>query len=168
MVQDYFVKLQKQEDFIKQKEEEEKLKQVKGSKAAAPKKPAQEPLDEAKEQLIPTNLYKRVRHGVGVQIFPSPEGGFLYKYEGNWDRDRKNGEGRCYFSDKSCYLGQMKYDVMDGYGQHTWENGNIYQGNWKNGRFEGGGKFVHHDVWNNFFIFMLRFFFLGKPFARIV
>jgi len=152
------VKLKKQEDLIKQKEDEEKLKQVKGAKAA-PKKPAQEPLDENKEQMIPTNLYKRVRHGVGVQIFPSTEGGFLCKYEGNWDRDRKNGEGRCHFSDKSCYLGQMKYDVMDGYGQHTWENGNIYQGNWKNGRFEGGGKFVHNDVWNIYFFILNCFVF---------
>lgn len=34
---------------------------------------------------------------------------------------------------------------MDGYGQYSWSNGDVYQGNWKNGRFEGGGKFVHHD-----------------------
>lgn len=96
--------------------------------------------------MLPANLYKRVRHGVGVQIFFDQEGGVLCKYEGSWDRDRKHGEGRCYFPDKSFYFGQMKQDVMDGYGQYTWANGDVYQGNWKNGRFEGGGKFVHHDV----------------------
>ena len=139
--------------MIKQREEEEKLNKAKGSKAQQAKKVIQDNPDDLKE-LLPTNLYKRVRHGVGVQIFPSPEdsNNALCKYEGNWDRDRKHGEGRCYFSDKSIYLGQMKYDVMDGYGQYTWATGNTYQGNWRNGRFEGGGKFIHNDVYIDFYI----------------
>ena len=43
---------------------------------------------------------------------------------------------------------------MDGYGQFLWANGDSYHGNWKNGRFEGGGKFVHRDV-NNLFKFII-------------
>lgn len=82
--------------------------------------------------------------GENIEKLANP--GFLCKYEGWWDRDRKNGEGKCFFPDGSCYLGEMKGDVMDGYGQFLWANGDSYHGNWKNGRFEGGGKFVHRDV----------------------
>lgn len=146
-MEEYLQKLAKQEELLKLKEEEEKLKQAKGGKsAAAVKKPAQHEVSEENKELIPANLYKRVRHGVGVQLFLNSDGSVLCKYEGFWDRDRKHGEGRCYFPDKSSYFGQMKYDVMDGYGQYTWANGSMYQGNWKNGRFEGGGKFIHQDV----------------------
>ena len=40
----------------------------------------------------------------------------------------------------------MKYDVKEGYGKFKWENGDYYEGNWRNNRFEGGGSFTHHEV----------------------
>lgn len=42
--------------------------------------------------------------------------------------------------------GTMKYGDKEGYGKYVWVNGDTYEGNWKNNRFEGGGTFTHHTV----------------------
>ncbi len=34
---------------------------------------------------------------------------------------------------------------MSGYGTFKWSNGNCYEGNWLNGRLDGGGKFTTND-----------------------
>ena len=49
----------------------------------------------------------------------------------------------------------MKYDIKEGFGKFTWGNGDCYEGNWRNNRFEGAGTFTHHTV--IFFIY-LKFF----------
>lgn len=39
----------------------------------------------------------------------------------------------------------MNYDVREGYGRYIHPNGDVYEGNWKTGKMEGGGKFTHHE-----------------------
>jgi len=39
----------------------------------------------------------------------------------------------------------LKDDIREGYGKFTWANGDSYEGNWKEGKMEGGGKFYHHQ-----------------------
>jgi len=88
---------------------------------------------------------KVVRHGNGVQLFTRTEGGVQPKYAGQWDRDRKNGEGQCTYEDGSEYRGHFTNDKFDGYGSFTWAPavGHQYEGYWKDGKMEGGGEFRH-------------------------
>jgi len=39
----------------------------------------------------------------------------------------------------------MKYGVKEGFGKFVWANGDLFEGNWRNNRFEGGGTFTHHS-----------------------
>jgi hypothetical protein len=38
------------------------------------------------------------------------------KYSGQWDKDKKHGEGQCTYSDGSEYKGMFKNEKFDGYG----------------------------------------------------
>jgi hypothetical protein len=68
IVEDYLVRFSQQEELLlHQKEEEEKAKTTK-SKPAPQKKNEHENYEKPTE-LLPPNLYKRVRHGFGIQIF---------------------------------------------------------------------------------------------------
>ena len=89
---------------------------------------------------------KKTRHGLGIQIFGLSSDSLICKYEGSWERDKKHGQGVCYYPDKSMYQGTFNHDIKDGYGKFTWSNGDVYDGNWKDDRMEGGGKFTHHGV----------------------
>ena len=40
----------------------------------------------------------------------------------------------------------LKMGVKEGFGKFTWSNGDVYEGNWKNNRLDGGGTFIHHTV----------------------
>lgn len=86
---------------------------------------------------------KRVRHGIGIQLFGTTDDNLLCKYEGEWDRDQRSGEGFCIFPDKSVYHGTLRNSIKDGYGKFKWPNGDAYEGNWKAERMDGGGKFTH-------------------------
>jgi len=88
---------------------------------------------------------RRVRNGIGVQIYPNVGEDDICRYEGYWDMDQMNGIGKCTYPDKSIYNGNLRNGVKDGYGKFIWPNGDTYDGNWKDGRIEGGGKFIHHD-----------------------
>jgi hypothetical protein len=88
---------------------------------------------------------KRVRHGVGVQLWGVEDLNCVCKYEGQWYKDKKHGKGKCEFSDKSMYEGEFVNDVFEGHGTFNWPNGDAYSGNWSNGRMEGNGEFKHND-----------------------
>ena len=38
----------------------------------------------------------------------------------------------------------MEDGVKEGFGKFIWANGDKFEGNWKNNRFEGGGNFTSH------------------------
>ena len=101
--------------------------------------------NEDPDQEQPEPKFKKVRHGLGVNCYGRSEGeDILCKYEGNWDRDRKTGEGFLVFPDGSTYKGSFKNDIIDGFGIFEWRHyGHRYEGNWKDGLMEGGGEFYH-------------------------
>jgi len=88
---------------------------------------------------------KLMRHGVGVQLFDVSDTTCLCRYEGEWTKDKKNGKGICYYSDKSSYEGNFVNDLFEGNGKFIWPNNDIYIGMWKTGRMEGDGEFKHSD-----------------------
>lgn len=90
--------------------------------------------------------FKLIRHGYGLQIFNGARNsdGVLTKYEGFWDRDKKQGD-HCIavFKDGSIYTGSFKKDHFEGYGKFEWAVGHIYEGQWKESQMEGQGDFRH-------------------------
>lgn len=100
-------------------------------------------LDNYNDEMI--NKLKIVRHGIGIQLFGINDEDCLCRYEGEWQKDKKHGQGICYFPDKSVYEGSFSGDVFDGYGKYTWNNGDVYIGDWVNGQMEGEGEFKHND-----------------------
>lgn len=86
-----------------------------------------------------------IRHGFGLQMFSGQrnEDGVVTKYEGQWRRDKKHGQGSATFSDGSIYKGQFVRDVMEGQGTYTWVSGHEYKGHFKEGEMEGKGEFKH-------------------------
>jgi hypothetical protein len=87
---------------------------------------------------------KLQRHGLGVQLFGVNETTSLCRYEGYWDRDKKHGQGNCFFPDKSIYDGNFVNDLFEGFGKFSWANNDIYIGEWKDGKMDGEGEFKHN------------------------
>lgn len=42
---------------------------------------------------------KRVRHGYGIQLYGHNDSGTLVNYTGQWDMDKKNGQGNYWYPD---------------------------------------------------------------------
>ncbi len=105
----------------------------------------QEPPAEGEE--VPIPKFKRVRHGLGINCYGrTEEDNILCKYEGSWEKDKKQGQGYLVFPDGSTYRGNFKNDKIEGEGVFHWEHkGHTYEGNWKDGRLEGEGNFTHAD-----------------------
>jgi len=86
-------------------------------------------------------VVRKVRHGNGVQIYGKEEDDNFRKYEGQWDKDKRHGYGKCNYADASEYKGYFKNDLKEGFGRMIWEDGWEYEGNWKEGRLFGKGNF---------------------------
>jgi hypothetical protein len=89
--------------------------------------------------------FKMVRHGYGLNIYNGQRNsdGVMTKYEGRWDRDRKNGEGLAVFMDGSIYTGSFKKEHFEGQGKFEWGLGHVYEGQWKESQMDGPGEFKH-------------------------
>ena len=76
-----------------------------------------------------------VRHGYGLQLYNGSRNadGILTKYEGNWDRNMKQGQGFAVYADGSTYKGKFKKDVKDGIGTFNWAQGHEYKGHFRDG-----------------------------------
>ena len=48
-----------------------------------------------------------IRHGYGLQLFNGfrNDDGVITKYEGHWDKNRKQGQGSAVYTDGSTYTG---------------------------------------------------------------
>jgi len=102
-------------------------------------------LDELKDKL------QMVRHGFGIQIYPSGAG----RYAGDWYHNKKTGDGHMVFQDGSEYRGGLVDGVKNGHGFFKWpksvEGGDctrcdhMYCGYWKDGKMHGEGAFQHRD-----------------------
>ena len=85
----------------------------------------------------------KVRHGLGVQLFQTPQQETLCKFVGRWVKDKKQGQGECSYPNGDVYKGEFKLDRREGPGLYTWADGKRFEGEWKNDRMEGKGTFTH-------------------------
>lgn len=84
------------------------------------------------------------RHGYGVHT--TSEG---LSYQGKWEDDKMNGEGKLLHPSGALYEGQFVNNMFHGYGKYTWSDGSFYEGNFNENKLEGHGTFtdVHSQVW---------------------
>ncbi len=66
----------------------------------------------------------------------NPESG----YTGEFNGDKKEGQGKLIYFDKSVYEGEFKNNLREGYGVYTWANGNVFSGDWKKNYRSGKGR----------------------------
>ena len=67
------------------------------------------------------------------------------EYKGEFKKDNKSeweGLGYIKYKDGSMYAGQVKDKLRNGKGRMTYANGDIYQGDWVNGKAHGNGVFL--------------------------
>ena len=50
-----------------------------------------------------------------------------------------------HFPDGSSYEGDFKDDKFEGVGKFIWKTGHVYIGSWKDGKMDGIGEFKHRD-----------------------
>lgn len=76
-------------------------------------------------------------------------------YDGDWNNDIKEGDGKMTYVNGDVYEGSWEYDVIEGDGKMTYANGDVYEGSWRNDVRDGKGKMtyinknVYDGEWNN-------------------
>ncbi|HSX13250.1 MAG TPA: hypothetical protein VLE96_02380, partial [Chlamydiales bacterium] len=63
------------------------------------------------------------------------------RYEGNWENDKKHGQGTHHYANGDRYEGNWENDKKHGEGTLHYANGDRYVGNWKNDKKHGQGKY---------------------------
>ena len=67
----------------------------------------------------------------------------LKEYEGNYQNDKFNGNGRLEYYNGNSYSGEFKDGVIHGHGQKTYKfSYDVYDGEWVNGKEEGYGIYI--------------------------
>ncbi|GMH82945.1 hypothetical protein TrVE_jg9783 [Triparma verrucosa] len=83
-------------------------------------------------------------HGFGVFTWaPFLENGQWVRgrrYEGNWAKGRRSGEGIYFSGYGESYEGHFKKDLYEGYGVLTKKNGDRLSGDWEKGKMAGKAK----------------------------
>ena len=74
-----------------------------------------------------------VKHGHGKYVWADGD-----VYEGDWERDKRNADGECSYSNGDLYVGQWQDDLRHGWGRLVWADGNTYEGGWKNDNISPG------------------------------
>lgn len=80
------------------------------------------------------------REGSGEMQYPNKD-----KYIGQWQNDQRTGEGICWFSNGDCFFGLWRFDEMIR-GTYHLANGDVYDGEIKNGNFNGYGKYYWKET----------------------
>ena len=61
-------------------------------------------------------------------------------YEGSFRDDKMHGKGEMHWpEDEKVYKGHFENDKREGNGVLTWKDGQVYDGEWSNGRQHGAG-----------------------------
>jgi hypothetical protein len=55
------------------------------------------------------------------------------------------GKGKMIYNNGDMYEGDWKNDKMEGYGKFIYNNGDIYEGDWKDNKREGHGKYIYSN-----------------------
>jgi len=75
-----------------------------------------------------------LRHGIGKDYRKNS------KYEGEFKKDKKCGNGKIVFDSGDIYEGEFSDNKFNGYGHYIWaKNGHEYKGSYLNGKFHGEG-----------------------------
>ncbi|XP_063284939.1 radial spoke head 10 homolog B [Pelobates fuscus] len=82
-------------------------------------------------------VYKGIRHGRGIFISSNQQ----VSYVGEWHKGARHGKGTIYYNAEqtSWYEGDWIMNTKEGWGVQCFKSGNIYEGQWKNNRFNGEG-----------------------------
>ena len=77
-------------------------------------------------------------------------------YVGNWEDDKKSGQGTMTYNNGNNYKGNWINDKKSGQGTMTYANKDIYVGNWKDDKKSGQGtmtyfelKYTYEGTWKN-------------------
>jgi hypothetical protein len=62
------------------------------------------------------------------------------RYEGEWEKGKRDGIGVATWPDGSSYIGQWRADSTHGKGIYVKSDGERYEGDWVSGLREGAGK----------------------------
>lgn len=84
------------------------------------------------------NWKENVFDGFGVLTFGE------YRYSGEWKDGQKSGYGTLSIGN-SRFDGQFEEDRINGQGVMSYQNGDVYSGNWVNSRQEGYGEYFWAD-----------------------
>ena len=88
---------------------------------------------------------KGIRHGRGDMVYTCPEFNGN-TYSGSWKFDKFNGFGKHTWADGDIYEGKWQNGLMHGKGgTYTFSNGSVYSGEFQNGDFNGIGTFTCTD-----------------------
>jgi hypothetical protein len=71
----------------------------------------------------------------GLEVIPS-----RHAYSGQFEGNRRSGQGVCCYLDRSCYSGSWLNDAFEGNGALTASNGDRYEGGFMSGRKAGRGR----------------------------
>lgn len=83
-----------------------------------------------------------VREGVGRMDYSNHD-----VYQGTWQNDHRTGDGICWFADGSVFHGIWKFDKMIR-GVFRKSNGELFDGELKDGKYHGYGKlFWPSGIW---------------------
>ena len=64
---------------------------------------------------------------------------------GNWEHDKRSGQGKYIFANGAYYEGTWKDDMKNGYGSFRWPDHSSFTGNWVNNLKEGKGLYIYAD-----------------------
>ena len=96
-----------------------------------------------KDVLYIGDFRDNIREGKGVLINKK------FRYKGQFNMGKIDGYGKIVFlenkEDIGEYEGFFKENNIEGKGTMRWRNGNIYQGDMKNGKMNGFGKFIPYQ-----------------------
>ena len=73
---------------------------------------------------------------------------YICKYKGEFKDYLAHGKGVFEF-ENSMFIGNLKNDTYDGYGEYLWHSGQSYKGNFSSDKFNGQGLFI--DSKNNIY-----------------
>lgn len=61
-------------------------------------------------------------------------------YVGDFHNDKRHGSGEFRWPDKACYVGHFENGHRHGYGNYKFPDGSVYEGEWKNSQMHGQGE----------------------------
>ena len=89
-------------------------------------------------------------NGHGILESKDSDEKLLFKYDGNFNNNIRQGKGIFSFENYYSYNGEWLNNAIDGIGKITYSQGNTYEGFWKNNLREGKGVYINNRDKNVF------------------